>query len=47
MEKVVNIIKNQLDEEWVQLLEEARQLGITPEEIRLFLEKENTHSKVQ
>lgn len=43
----MEIIRKPLDEEWVQLMKEARQLGITPEEVRLFLEKKKTHYKVQ
>ncbi|MDQ0254018.1 hypothetical protein J2S74_001391 [Evansella vedderi] len=47
MEKVIKLKKPVVDEEWVQLLEEARSLGIKPEEIRLFLARNEAQSKVR
>lgn len=32
----------ELDEEWVELLNEARQLGFTADEVRRFLEEART-----
>ncbi len=37
---VESIISEQADEEWVQLIQEAKRLGISPEQIRAFLEKD-------
>jgi len=37
---------NKYDSEWVQLLLEAKNLGITQEEIRIFLQMKKSEMKV-
>lgn len=32
--------ETQLDREWIRLMQEARQLGLTRDEVRIFLKKE-------
>ncbi|ASN04708.1 anti-repressor SinI family protein [Virgibacillus necropolis] len=44
---MIKIVKQVgLDNEWVELLQEAKSLGITIEEVRLFLNEVNNGEKI-
>lgn len=45
-ERVMNVVMNEehLDIEWIALIKEAKDLGLTREEIRLFLKNYQEHS---
>ena len=36
---MMNIVKKELDTEWVKLIMKAKKIGLTPEEIRFYLTK--------
>ncbi|MCK0470337.1 anti-repressor SinI family protein [Halalkalibacter sp. APA_J-10(15)] len=34
----------EIDQEWEQLMKEAKEIGLSPEEVRLFLKQGSKHS---
>jgi len=42
-----NIIDSTLDNEWEQMMEEAREIGLTPEDVRQFLRRKVVYGQFE